>query len=99
MKNNSSLLSSLEELAKNPNSRLIVSGDGGWFSFQSFAVSIRALSEAATNVHLRKENHISDEKREFLLKAGYSPRRSNRSIGKMITIGEEKNRKKVAEET
>lgn len=95
---NSTLIDYLEDLSKTPNSRLIIIGERGWFVVQSYDIPARVLCEAATNTHLPEELRIPKDKEQFLTNANYTSRRGKRSIGKMVTLKERRQKEELSNE-
>ncbi|MAA78269.1 MAG: hypothetical protein CL916_03340 [Deltaproteobacteria bacterium] len=80
------IYSQLEILAQTPHGRLVFQNVIGWVVLQSYARPHQALCEIAGNTYLPKENKISLEQENLVKQYGYTKRRGDRTIGKIIQI-------------
>jgi hypothetical protein len=80
-------------LTQNPDSRLLLQSQKGWIVLHSFDISTRILCEIATNQHLEKEFHLSDEQIQIFEEKKYFKRREGTSRGRLLTINSNNNQK------
>ena len=76
----------LELLSQTPHGRLIIQHSVGWVVLQSYARPHQALCEIAGNTYLPKESLLTQEQEELIKQHGYTKRRGDRTIGKIIPI-------------
>lgn len=95
---NQNIHTQLETLAATPHGRLIVQNSIGWVVLQSYARPHQALCEIAGNTYLSKENQLSAEQEELIKEYGYTKRRGDRTIGKIIQISNVDEREKICSE-
>ena len=81
----------LRVLTQNPDSRLLLQSQKGWIVLHSFDISTRILCEIATNRHLEKEFHLSDEQIQIFEDKKYFKRREGTSRGRLLTINSNNN--------
>ena len=88
----------LELLSQTPHGRLIIQQNVGWVVMQSYARPHQALCEIAGNTYLPKDNQLTQEQEELLKQHGYTKRRGDRTIGKIIPISTVEERTSILSE-
>ena len=80
------ILYSLETLSQTSNGRFLLEGSSGWAVLHSYPRPQTALCEVASNRYLPEENHLDSNQEKLLLGKGYTWRRGERSLGKIVPI-------------
>ena len=93
-----SLHASLQELSTISHGRLIIQGEEVWMVLQSYAKPQQALCEVASNTYLPESHHIDTSKEEHARANGFSWRRNNRTLGKIVAIATPEQRQALIEE-
>ena len=75
-------------LTQHPDSRILLQSSKGWIVLHSFNISTRILCEIATDRHLDKEFHLTDEQIQHFTTYNYTTRREGSSRGKLLTLHE-----------
>ena len=88
----------LKILSETPHGRLIIQNSFGWVVLQSYARPHQALCEIAGNTYLPKEHQLNQEQEEIIERHGYTKRRGDRTIGKIIPISTSEEREKIITE-
>lgn len=88
----------LEILSETPHGRLVIQNNIGWVVLQSYARPHQALCEIAGNTYLPKENILNKDQEKVLSQSGYTKRRGDRSIGKIIPISTPEERENIYKE-
>ena len=89
------ILSSLEILSQTSNGRFLIECSVGWAVLHSYPHPQTALCEVATNSYLPSDKHINSHQENILLAQGYTWRRGQRSLGKMVSIGTPDERQQI----
>lgn len=88
----------LSILAQTPHGRLVLQHTVGWVVIQSYARPHQAICELAGNTYLSKEHLLDKEQEALIKKHGYTKRRGERTLGKIVPISTKEERETLEKE-
>ena len=88
----------LYKLSQQPYARLVIQVEHAWIVLSSFSPASRILFEIASNVHLPKENHLTEEQLQTLNSWGYTKRRKSNTIGTIVYLSNDSDIQRIQQD-